>query len=108
MGGVYITEETPFGNIDTGVAPGANPNAEWNVYWDPQATQDVLQSGIKVKMFPLNVTNSVTLSGEIIRKYFIPDSNQYPALDLAAQMYALVAFQYGFSFLGHSSNCLLR
>nr|WP_319569854.1 nucleoside hydrolase [uncultured Draconibacterium sp.] len=98
MGGVYITEETPAGNIDTGIAPGANPNAEWNVYWDPEATQAVLSSGIQLKMFPLNVTNNVILSGEIIRKHFLPDSNQFPALDLAAQMYALVAFQYGFSF----------
>ena len=98
MGGVYITKETPFGNIDTGIAPGANPLAEWNVYWDPQATQDVLNSGIKIKVFPLNVTNSVTLSGDIIREYFLPESNKYPALSLAAQMYALVAFQYGFSF----------
>ena len=98
MGGVYITEETPAGNIDTGIAPGANPDAEWNVYWDPEATQAVLSSGIQLKIFPLNVTNNVILSGEIIRKHFLPDSNQFPALDLAAQMYALVAFQYGFSF----------
>ena len=98
MGGVYITEETPAGNIDTGIAPGANPNAEWNVYWDPEATQAVLSSGIQLKMFPLNVTNNVILSGEIIRKHFLPNSNQFPALGLAAQMYALVAFQYGFSF----------
>lgn len=107
MGGVYITKETPFGNIDTGTAPGANPNAEWNVYWDPQATQDVLQSGIKVKMFPLNVTNSVILSGDIIRKYFIPGSEEYPALNLAAQMYALVAFQYGFSFWDTAATAFL-
>lgn len=107
MGGVYITEDTPFGNIDTGVAPGANSYAEWNVYWDPKATQDVLQSGIKIKMFPLNVTNSVILSGEIIRQYFIPDSNEYPALDLAAQMYALVAFQYGFSFWDTAATAFL-
>ncbi|MDG1333522.1 MAG: nucleoside hydrolase [Crocinitomicaceae bacterium] len=107
MGGVYINNETQFGNIDTGVAPGANPNAEWNVYWDPQATQDVLKSGIKIKMFPLNVTNSVILTGEIIRQYFIPDSNKYPALDLAAQMYALVAFQYGFSFWDTAATAFL-
>jgi len=107
MGGVYITEETPFGNIDTGIAPGANPNAEWNVYWDPQATQDVLNSGIKIKIFPLNVTNSVTLSGEIIRKYFLPESNKYPALSLAAQMYSLVAFQYGFSFWDTAATSFL-
>ena len=107
MGGVYITKDTPFGNIDTGIAPGANPLAEWNVYWDPQATQDVLHSGIPVVMFPLNVTNSVTLSGEIIRQYFLPHSNDYPALNLAAQMYALVAFQYGFSFWDTAATAYL-
>ncbi len=107
MGGVYITNETTAGNIDTGIAPGANPNAEWNVYWDPQATKDVLASGIKVKMFPLNVTNSVILSGDIIRKYFLPDSDKYPALSLAAQMYSLVAFQYGFSFWDTAATAYL-
>ena len=55
MGGVYKTDQTPFGNIDTGIAPGANPYAEWNVYWDPKATQEVLNSGIKIKMFPTGV-----------------------------------------------------
>ncbi|WP_296384788.1 nucleoside hydrolase [Winogradskyella sp.] len=107
MGGVYITEKTPFGNIDTGIAPGANPNAEWNVYWDPHATQEVLKSGIKIKMFPLNVTNDVTLSGDIIREHFIPGSKQFPALDLAVQMYALVAFQYGFSFWDTAATAYL-
>lgn len=107
MGGVYITADTPTGNIDTGIAPGANPNAEWNVYWDPQATQAVLNSGIAVKMFPLNVTNSVTLSGEIIRQYFLPDSKDYAALSLAAQMYSLVAFQYGFSFWDTAATAYL-
>jgi len=107
MGGVYMTSETTAGNIDTGIAPGANPNAEWNVYWDPQATKDVLNSGINIKMFPLNVTNSVTLSGEIIRKHFLPESDKYPALSLAAQMYSLVAFQYGFSFWDTAATAFL-
>lgn len=107
MGGVYITDETTAGNIDTGIAPGANPNAEWNVYWDPQATKDVLNSGISIKMFPLNVTNSVTLSGDIIRKHFLPESDKYPALSLAAQMYSLVAFQYGFSFWDTAATAFL-
>jgi len=107
MGGVYINEATPFGNIDTGIAPGANPHAEWNVYWDPKATQEVLNSGIKIKMFPLNVTNNVTLSGKIIREHFLPHSKQFPALTLAAQMYSLVAFQYGFSFWDTAATAFL-
>ncbi|WP_196892189.1 nucleoside hydrolase [Aureivirga marina] len=107
MGGVYINQETPAGNIDTGIAPGANPNAEWNVYWDPKAAKDVITSGINLKMFPLNVTNNVTLSTEIIRKHFLPESGKYPALSLATQMYSLVAFQYGFSFWDTAATAYL-
>jgi len=107
MGGVYINRETKYGNIDTGLAPGTNPYAEWNVYWDPQSTQDVLSSGIKVKMFPLNVTNNVTLTTEIIRRHFLPDSGNFPPLSLAVQMYSLVAFQYGFSFWDTAATAYL-
>ena len=101
MGGVYTppNQSTPMiGNIDTGIAPGANPYAEWNAYWDPDAVNIVLKSGIDFKMFPLNVTNNALLTPDIIRKYFISNSRTYPMLDLAAQMYAMSAFQPGYSF----------
>jgi purine nucleosidase len=107
MGGVYITQDTPAGNIDTGIAPGANPNAEWNVYWDPKSAQDVLASGIPVTMFPLNVTNDVTLSTDIIRQYFLPKSGDFPSLSLATQMYALVAFENGFCFWDTAATAYL-
>ncbi len=100
MGGVYSDDPTvlPTGNIDTGIAPGANPNAEWNAYWDPYAVDTVMKSGVPFYMFPLNVTNSVLLTPEIIRQYFLAESSDYPMLDLASQMYATVAFEAGFSF----------
>ena len=100
MGGVYSEnpDVLPTGNIDTGIAPGANPNAEWNAYWDPYAVDTVLKSGVPFYMFPLNVTNDVLLTPEIIRQYFLAESGTYPMLDLAAQMYATVAFEAGFSF----------
>lgn len=100
MGGAYSNDpkKLPAGNIDTGIAPGANPNAEWNAYWDPQALQTVLESGVPLSMFPLNVTNSVLLTPEIIRDRFLKDSRDYALLDLAAQMYSTVAFEAGFSF----------
>lgn len=50
------------GNIDTGIAPGANPDAEWNAYWNPQSVLTVPQSGVKVSMFPLDITNSTLLA----------------------------------------------
>lgn len=101
MGGVYTPagqSGLPVGNVDTGIAPGANPNAEWNAYWDPWAVDTVWQSGIPFVLFPLNVTNKVILTPEILRKWFFPVAADYPVIDFAAQMYAMVAFQAGYSF----------
>lgn len=110
MGGAYTPPDQtglPAGNIDTGIAPGANPNAEWNVYWDPYAVDTVLKSGLPFTMFPLNVTNSVILTPDIIRRYFLSGSQEWPILDLTAQMYSLVAFQNGFSFWDTATTAYL-
>lgn len=110
MGGVYTPpgqSGLPVGNIDTGIAPGANPNAEWNAYWDPEAVRTVLDSGLPLTMFPLNVTNSVILTPDIIRRYFLAGAGQWPILDLMAQMYAMVAFQAGFSFWDTATTAYL-
>lgn len=85
------------GNIDTGISPGANPNAEWNAYWDPVSTQAVFDSGIPIYMFPLDVTNQAYLTPDVLQQYFLPNSTN-PVMNLVAQMYALVAFQGGYSF----------
>jgi purine nucleosidase len=86
------------GNIDTGIAPGANPNAEWNAYWDPQSVLTVLQSGVKLSMFPLDITNSTLLAPSTLDTYFLPQASSSVMIDLVCQMYALVAFQGGYSF----------
>ncbi|NOQ71770.1 MAG: hypothetical protein GQ574_07210 [Crocinitomix sp.] len=85
------------GNVDPGLSPGANPNAEWNAYWDPFAVQEILASGIPLTMFPLNATNEVMLSPQIVLD-FAPDSEQYPLYALAGQMYSMVAFEDGYAF----------
>ncbi|MFT5822375.1 MAG: purine nucleosidase [Crocinitomix sp.] len=87
----------PYGNVDPGLAPGANANAEWNAYWDPFSVQEILASGIPLTMFPLNATNEVMLTPEIVLK-FAPDSAQYPLYALSGQMYAMVAFEAGYAF----------
>ena len=101
MGGAYTppgASGPPVGNVDTGIAPGANPAAEWNAYWDPGAVAQVFASKLDVKMFPLNATNSVLLTPKVIRERFLGQSRDHPFVDLAAQMYAMVAFQAGYSF----------
>ena len=88
---------TPYGNIDLGIAPGANPNAEWNAYWDPYAVRDIFASGIPIVMFPLNVTNAVFLGPEQVLM-FGPGAPDYPIYDLAGQLYSMVAFEAGYAF----------
>lgn len=87
----------PYGNVDTGLAPGANPNAEWNAFWDPVAVEATFESGLPITMFPLNLTNQVTL-GESFILGLGPTRLANPIYDLAGQLYAMVAFQAGYSF----------
>jgi len=101
MGGAYAPEGGncgfPYGNVDPGLAPGANANAEWNAYWDPFAVQSVLESGVPLTMFPLNATNEVMLTSKIVLE-FAPQSVEYPLYALAGQLYAMVAFEAGYAF----------
>jgi len=94
MGGVI--SPTP-GNIDPGIAIGANPNAEWNAYWDPYAVDTLFRSDVEFTMFPLNVTNDYLLDTAFFEKYIYPNKS-YPMVDLAGQMYSTVAFEAGYSF----------
>ena len=86
------------GNIDTGIAVGANPNAEWNAYWDPASVEAVLQSGVPFTMFPLDITNQTLLAPATLQQYFLPQAPANTMMNLTSQMYALVAFQGGYSF----------
>jgi purine nucleosidase len=99
MGGSILKkDEQNGGNVDTGIAPGANSNAEWNAYWDPAAVEAVWSTGIPFYMFPLNVTNSVLLTPHVLKKWLLPAALTSSTVNLAAQMYAMVAFQGGYSF----------
>lgn len=103
MGGALKPDDYqgyPFGNVDTGLAPGANPDAEWNAFWDPSIVRDIWQTfagKVPFIMFPLNLTNQVMLGPEFILR-LAPESREYPVYDLAAQMYAMVAFEAGYAF----------
>ena len=99
MGGALPEDgQPPVGNVDPGIAPGANANAEWNVYADPFALEAVWQSDVSFVMFPLNVTNSVILTSDVLKEHFMEPARTAPLVDLACQMYAMVAFEDGYSF----------
>ena len=94
MGGVIPPTQ---GNIDPGIAIGANPNAEWNAYWDPCAVDILFKSDVDFTMFPLDVTNDYLLDTSFCEKYIYPNKS-HPMVNLAGQMYATVAFEAGYSF----------
>lgn len=52
MGGVF----SEYGNVTT--------TAEFNVFVDPHAAHDVINSGVQIHIVPLDVTHQVVLSGE--------------------------------------------
>ena len=94
MGGAIFP--TP-GNVDPGIAIGANAAAEWNAYWDPYAVDTLFKSGAEFTIFPLGVTNNYFLNSSFFENYIYPNKS-YPMVDLAGQMYATVAFEAGYSF----------
>ena len=96
-GDISLTPNTlPPVNIDTGQSPGANPYAEWNVYWDPFAVATVFASGVPVTMFPTLVTDQVPLSQEMLFAEFIPAAKNYRIVDLASQLYAIAGYESGY------------
>ncbi|MBW4632165.1 MAG: nucleoside hydrolase [Iphinoe sp. HA4291-MV1] len=76
------------GNVEKNWEPGQDGSAEWNVYWDPISAERVWQTQIEVIMCPLDLTNNVPVTSEIV--YKMGKQRQYPISDLAGQCYALV------------------
>ena len=66
-------------------------SAEWNVYWDAPAAHRVWASRIPIVLCPLDITNTVPLTSEFIRR--LGKQRRYPLSDLAGHCYALVAHQ---------------
>jgi inosine-uridine nucleoside N-ribohydrolase len=52
------------GNIDDLIPDSPNLVAEWNVFADPQAAQEVFESGLDIFLVPLDATNQVTITRE--------------------------------------------
>lgn len=102
-----VPGQLPPVNIDTGMSPGANPNAEWNVYWDPFAVASVFASGIPLYMFPTLVTDQVPLTQAMMFEYFIPGAAQYRSIDLAAQLYAIAGYESGYHFWNTCTTAFL-
>jgi purine nucleosidase len=81
------------GNVEEN---GYDGSAEWNVYGDPAAFKTVLESGVPIKMIPLDVTNDLPVHAEFLRKLETQSSTSKASL-LAAKLWSLVkGFNYYF------------
>ncbi len=85
------------GNVDPVMEPGQDGSAEWNVYWDPPAAHRVWQSRIPVVLCPLDITNHVPVTSEMVLKLGRQRHGR-PLSEVAAQCYGLVMRQGGYYF----------
>jgi purine nucleosidase len=72
--------------------PNHDGSAEWNVFWDAPSFQRVLLSPLRVVMFALDVTNTVPISRELVRRF--GPQNNFLASQFAGSAYAMCSFDY--------------
>lgn len=82
MGGAFSVS----GNVENGDHDGT---AEWNFFADPVAAKSILDSGISIRLIPLDVTNKVPVSKEFLAR-LDEQADRYRASQLAAKIYSLV------------------
>jgi purine nucleosidase len=85
MGGAVRTR----GNI--------TPSAEFNIFTDPLAAKIVFESGLPIRLVPLDVTHQVYLTPHLIEKTIIPVTNPFSRLLIEATGYDVTSrlFQRG-------------
>jgi purine nucleosidase len=76
------------GNVEKSLEAGQDGSAEWNVYWDAISAARVWETQIEIIMCPLDLTNNVPVTSELVQK--MGRQRHYPVSDLAGQCYALV------------------
>jgi purine nucleosidase len=77
------------GNVEQ---PGHDGSAEWNIFNQPQAADEVVRSGIPITFIPLDATNKVPLTKRFIEQLAAQPST---ASQLAAQAWHVAATQEG-------------
>ncbi|MBW4666182.1 MAG: nucleoside hydrolase [Cyanomargarita calcarea GSE-NOS-MK-12-04C] len=101
------------GNVEKNFEPGHDGSAEWNIFWDPISAARVWKTEIEIIMCPLDITNTVPVTSEFVKK--LGRQRQHPISDLTAQCYALVIPQDYYAwdvlataYLGHPEAFQLK
>lgn len=87
MGGAFEAR----GNVSPGDAPTHDGSAEWNAFWDPEAVQAVLRSGVPLVICPLDLTDTVPVTDRLMER--LARHRTHWRADLAGQCYALNAWR---------------
>jgi purine nucleosidase len=82
MGGAFNVS----GNVEH---PEHDGTAEWNFFADPPAAKAMLDTGIPMRLIPLDVTNKVPITREFLARVD-EQADRYRASQLAAKIYSLV------------------
>ncbi len=75
------------GNVEKAFALEHDGSAEWNVYWDALAAKRVWETQIPIVLCPLDITNTVPVTPNLIRQ--LSQQRHYPLSDLVGLCYAL-------------------
>lgn len=63
-----------------------NKSAEWNAFWDPVATQKLIQSGIAIKLIGLDATNCLPVNSHFLHR--LAQQKEFLLSNLAGQFWA--------------------
>ena len=83
MGGAL----TVGGNVQKAFALEHDGTAEWNVFWDAIAAKQIWDTEIPITLCPLDLTNGVPVTSELIRT--LAKQRRYPISDLVGLCYSL-------------------
>ncbi|HEY1743682.1 MAG TPA: nucleoside hydrolase, partial [Granulicella sp.] len=102
MGGaINVAGNLDPNTIDKSVA---NPHAEWNAFWDPYAVANVFQQFEGINLFPLDITNTASISLDFMAA-LKEQSSKYRYSKLAYDAYSLVASEPFYSMWDVTATC---
>ena len=82
----------------------ANSHAEWNAFWDPYAVANVFQQFEGINLFPLDITNSASISSDFMAA-LQAQASKYRYSKLAFDAYSLVASEPFYSMWDVTATC---
>lgn len=97
------------GNLDPHTLPAsvANPYAEWNAFWDPEAVAWIFaNTDFAIFDFPLDITNQAAITSDFMAKLFA-QSKRFRYSELAYASYELVAKEAFYDMWDVVTTCVL-